>query len=264
MVSTLLAELVRAARQAGLPAHDLVIAAEGNVSLTTEDGRFFVTRSGARLGELEEIDLVELDSSVLLAGLDSADGDASWLDVLTVSKIDPAAQRPSVEAGLHAVLASYYGAGVILHTHPTAALAVMASGRMDAFARARVLPDEIVMCGTMTHAVPYLDPGVALARHVRAMLDSEPEVSPTWLLENHGIVCAATTAVGALESSLMLAKCARVFCWAGAADVSGMPTAEIARIAGREDEKYRQSLLGVRSPSDPPRERQRISANEEV
>lgn len=233
----------RMAARAAEPVLDLCIAGEGNLSVTTADGRLFVTASGARLADLGPGDLVEVRREAILAGLD-ADTDAAWLEVLLAGRVDAGSARPSVEVGLHAVLSERRGAGVILHTHPTDVLGVLSAGRGEELAGRRLLPDQVVLCGERSRLLPYLDPGRELARTVRE-LAAGGEADPVWLLSNHGLVCCARDAQTALDMTLMTAKCARVLLAAGPGPALAMPADQVRRIAGREDEHYRRVRLGL-------------------
>ncbi|WP_168217843.1 class II aldolase/adducin family protein [Occultella kanbiaonis] len=229
------------ARAAATPAGDLVVAAEGNISVQTADDRFHITASGTRLSELQPSDFVEVSRSRLVAGIEQCASDADWKDVL----VDPANQgaaRPSVEAGLHAVLGAELGAGVVLHTHPTPVLALMAAGRGEELARQRMIPDHVVMCGTRSVLLDYHDPGLELAKQALRLVRAGAGRSNVWLLAGHGMVAHALTAQAALDVTLMVVKMARLLQAAGR-DAVALPSSEVRRIATREDERYRRALL---------------------
>jgi ribulose-5-phosphate 4-epimerase/fuculose-1-phosphate aldolase len=67
------------------------------------------------------------------------------------------------------------------------------------------------------------------------------------LLENHGLIALGATPEAVLAATLMAAKAAEIF--VGAAAIGGEPRFlthdEVARIAGRPDEHYRQRALGL-------------------
>lgn len=239
-----LAELVAVCRRAADPRFDLVLAGEGNASLTTSDNRLFVTRSGCRMSELVVGDLLEVDRAVVLAGLSSATDDDSWLQVIQRAGIG--SQKPTVEVGLHAVISAQAGAGVVLHTHPTDVLAVMAQGRGAELATARLFPDHVVMCGTTSLYVPYIDPGRALAAQLAASAGSLQGVI---LLGNHGVVVRGYNAVSALDVTLMVAKSARIL-GRTSGPATALGSSDIIRISEREDEKLRQRILGLRRSPD--------------
>ncbi|WP_165962925.1 class II aldolase/adducin family protein [Occultella glacieicola] len=236
-----LALAAETARAAGAPGGDLVVAAEGNISVQTPDDRFHVTASGTRLSHLRPSDFVEVSRNRLVAGIEQCSTDADWKEVL-VDRANPAAARPSVEAGLHAVLGAELGAGVILHTHPTPVLALMAAGRGEELARQRMIPDHVVMCGTRSVLLDYHDPGLELAKQALNLVRAGTGCSNVWLLEGHGMVAHALTAHAALDVTLMVVKMARLLLAAGR-DAVALPSSEVRRIATREDESYRRALL---------------------
>lgn len=240
-------ELITVCRRAADPIHDLLLAGEGNASITTSDNRLFVTRSGCRLAELDPDDLIEVDRSVILGGLRSAADDSSWYRVIRDARIGT--RDPTVEVGLHAVISADAGPGVVLHTHPTDVLTVMAQGRGAELARVRLFPDHVVMCGPQSWHVPYIDPGRALGAHLAAMPGPVPHVIH---LGNHGIVVHAYTAASTLDITLMVTKSARILQRAHGA-VTALAAEDITRISEREDEKLRQRVLGLhRSPDGSP------------
>ncbi|CAM3464421.1 class II aldolase/adducin family protein [Occultella aeris] len=231
------------ARAAAAPGNELVVAAEGNISVLTPGDRLHVTASGTRLGRLQPSDFVEMSRSRLLAGIEECTSDAAWKDVLT-GGTDAGTARPSVEAGLHAVLGEQLGAGVILHTHPTPVLALMAAGRGEELARERMIPDHVVMCGTRSVLLDYVDPGLELAKQALRLVREGEARSNVWLLAGHGMVAHALTAEAALDVTLMVVKMARLLLAAGP-DAAALPSSEVRRIASREDERYRRALLRV-------------------
>jgi len=238
------AELTLLASLVGAPGADLVIAGEGNLSITTGHGTLLVTPSGSRLVDIVPADFVEIRPDGLAGALDDAIPDADWLELILASRVDASAARPTVEVGLHAVISSLVGEGVVAHTHPTDVLAVLCGGRAREFACLRLFPDHVVMLGEGDALVPYLDPGRELAAGVRdAMLVHRAE-NGTWprvvLAENHGIFVIGSSAREAYERSLMVVKAARIF---ASGQVTGLSPSDVARIAGREDEAYRQSRL---------------------
>lgn len=113
-----------------------------------------------------------------------------------------------------------------------------------------MFPDEIVCCGVASVYVPYTDPGLKLAQVIRAQVEayvrqyqSQPRVV---LMQNHGVITIGGTWQAVLSALLMAEKAAKVF--VGAAVVGGpvfMNDENVARIAGRPDEAYRQRALKI-------------------
>lgn len=239
-----LAELVESCRAAARTEHDLIIAGEGNASLTTTDGRLYVTASGSRMSELSSDDMILVDRDSILTGLQTATNDQEWGRVLAAS-VPAGARRPTVEVGLHAVYSAAIGAGVVLHTHPTSVLALMVQGRGEELAAIRLIPDHIVMCGTTSWYLPYIDPGLALARAVQDRLASATHLPSVLHLGHHGILVIGSTGPSALDVTLMVAKSARILAATPVGRATGLGPADIERIAGREDEHHRRRLLGL-------------------
>lgn len=244
-------DLVALCRAAADPELGLVLAGEGNASVATSRGTLLVTASGARLREIEPESVTEIRPEVLLAALHESGSDVEWLTALQGSRVDPDAPRPTVEAGLHAVLAETCGAPVMLHTHPTDVLAVLCSGHATRFARDRLSPDHVVLCGPADCLVPYVDPGRELAVRVRTAVaeytaahDRPPR---TILLGNHGMVALGTSVRDALDVTMMTVKIARVTVLGGSlGGVRALPAADTVRTDTREDEQYRRRVLAER------------------
>ena len=246
--TALIGELTRLARAAGDPALELVIAGEGNASARSAGGDLLVSASGSRLADADADTWVEVSAERILDDLDTAAGDDDWLRAVERSRIDPGSPRPTVEVALHAVLASEAGADFVLHTHPTAVLALLCSGHGELLARRRYFPDHIVMLGEEDCLIPYIDPGLELAREVRRRIRDwiaqHGEPPRTVLVEHHGVFALGRSRHEALERTLMLVKVARLMI-PTLRDGGPIPLTDgqVARIAGREDEAYRRTAL---------------------
>jgi rhamnose utilization protein RhaD (predicted bifunctional aldolase and dehydrogenase) len=136
------------------------------------------------------------------------------------------------------------------HTHPEAVTSILCTQRAREFAENRIVPDEIVCCGSASVLVPYVDPGLALARETRArtraFMDRYRVVPRIVLMENHGIVALGRTPEAVLAGTLMAEKAARIFLGAAALGGPRFLTAADARsIAERSDEHYRQRVLNL-------------------
>jgi ribulose-5-phosphate 4-epimerase/fuculose-1-phosphate aldolase len=96
--------------------------------------------------------------------------------------------------------------------------------------------------------IPLTDPGLKLAQAIRRETEafikkhqSQPRVI---LMQNHGIITLGATWQSVLAAMLMAEKAAKIF--VGAAVLGGpvfFSEENIARIAGRPDEAYRQRAL---------------------
>jgi rhamnose utilization protein RhaD (predicted bifunctional aldolase and dehydrogenase) len=177
------------------------------------------------------------------------------------ARVDPAASvRPSVEAMLHAVALTVGGARYVGHTHPTAVNAILCSRQAEAAFAGRLFPDEIVLCGVAPVFVPYVDPGLPLAREVQRRilahleaykvdLRATGEAPKVILMQNHGLVALGRDPEEVEAITAMAVKTARVIL--GAYALGGpnpLSAAAVSRIHTRPDELYRRGLLQGREP----------------
>src|SRR5690606_12029418 len=135
---------------------------------------FLVKASGTRLGALRPEHLVAVRYAPLLAAMD---GGASYehaeMEALLLSaRGDAAALKPSVESLFHAWLLGLDGVNVVGHAHPVAVDQILCSPRAADFARERLIPDQVVYCGEASVLVPYVDPGLVLARAIARAVEA--------------------------------------------------------------------------------------------
>ncbi|MCS7034404.1 MAG: class II aldolase/adducin family protein [Phycisphaerae bacterium] len=247
--ATILQELLAMSRALGRPQGDLVILAEGNTSARLPGGTFAVKSSGASLETLTEDGLVECRTQPLLKLLDGPLPDDEVTEkALMDARVDPRSRKPSVEAVFHAVLLELPGVSFVGHTHPTSVNSILCSARAGAFARQRRYPDEIVCCGPESLLVPYVDPGIALAREIHRLagefVQRTGAAPRAILLQNHGLIALGGSTASVLATTTMMEKAARIFL--GAEQLGGaepLSPQDVARIASRPDEHYRQRLL---------------------
>ena len=243
------AALLDLCHRVGDPALDLVIAAEGNVSARTGDGTFAIKASGCSLRTMGADRLVEVRMDTVLALLDVPDAtDEQTAAAYRQARTDHRAPMPSVEAILHAVLYADTAAQVVVHTHPTAVNALLCSVSAPLLVQGALFPDQVVVLGPHQLLVPYVDPGVRLARAVRqalAVFTHDHGAPPRVVyLANHGMFALASTPDEALTVTLMAVKAARIL--AGAIAAGGpvpLPEAQVERIETRPDEHYRRAML---------------------
>lgn len=248
-MSELLHSLVKLSHELGREDRQLVILGEGNTSARIDEGTFWVKASGSQLGTITEAGFTQVKMDAILAlvereHMSQEEVQAIWPEVM----VDPQQKRPSVETFLHALCLSEGGANWVAHTHPISCNAILCS-RLGAepFMR-HLFPDGIVVCGRYPAVVPYVDPGFALAKAVRAELRRYQDtygVAPKLLLMvNHGITALGQTMQEALNITLMADKWARILL--GTYALGGphyMPDEEAARIDNRLDEHYRRRQL---------------------
>lgn len=243
------AQLLELAHAVGRP--ELAILGEGNVSQRIGEGRMLVKATGSNLGRCTEEDLVEVDTAGILALLDDPDaGDDDVGQTLMQARIRDHAKRPSVEALLHAVVLDA-GAGAACHTHPISVNGILCSDRAELLVRGSLFPDQIVVLGQHAVLIPYIDPGLELARAVRAKLAdfvaAHGQLPKVVYLKNHGIFAIGSDTAECLRITEMADKFARIL--AGALAI-GEPVflseMDADRIENRADEHYRRRILKER------------------
>jgi len=250
-VALLLDRLLELSRQLGREERKLAILGEGNTSARAGEGTLLVKASGSNLATLTPAGVTECRLDGLIAMLQERSlTDAQVDEGLFTSRVDPKAMKPSVEAVFHAFLLTLPGVNFVGHTHPVAVNRLLCSGHASAFARRRIFPDEVVCCGPESVLVPYADPGLKLAQAIRRALLAHirraglpPRII---LLQNHGLISLGATPEAVLAATLMAVKAAEIF--TGAAALGGprfLSRSQVARIAGRPDEHYRQKVLGL-------------------
>jgi len=242
-------DLLNLSHELGREDRGLAMLGEGNTSTRLTDDTFLVKASGTCLGTLKEEDVVECRLSALLPMLEKENlTDQQVDDALLAARVDPKAKKPSVEAVFHAWLLSLPGIKFVGHTHATTVNQILCSPRARELAARRMFPDEIVCCGVASVFIPLTDPGLKLAQVIRRETEAfikkhqcQPRVI---LMQNHGIITLGGTWQSVLAAMLMAEKAAKVF--VGAAQLGGpvfFSEENIARIAGRPDEAYRQRAL---------------------
>lgn len=246
-------ELLELSRELGQPGHDYVILGEGNTSARLDGDTFLVKASGTELHTLQPDQLLRVGFAAcarVLAG--PAIDDEQIKAALQAAVVDgPPGVRPSIETLMHAALLQLEGVRFVGHTHPTVVNALACSTRFGPDLQKRLFPDHVVVCGPSAAMVPYADPGLPLAHAVvhaaQDYLQAYGEPPKTIFLKNHGLIALGTSARQVAQVTHMTAKALRILlgCYtAGGPDF--MPDAEVARIAGRDDEHYRQAVLDQR------------------
>jgi rhamnose utilization protein RhaD (predicted bifunctional aldolase and dehydrogenase) len=250
-MTPLLEKLTWLSHEIGRDDRHLAILGEGNTSADAGDGSFWIKASGGNLATLDETGLTRVKFDTIMTAIDDASLDDSGVrEVLLASRADADAKLPSVETFMHAVCFQEAGAKWIGHCHPVSVLQVLCSKLGAAQFLQHIFPDEIVVCGRHLAVVPYIDPGIELARSVRAELrrfreqyDGAPKVI---LLVNHGPVALGQTEREVLNILLMLDKWARIL--VGNFALGGpefMPDSTSTRIDTRPDEHYRRAQIAA-------------------
>ena len=255
--NSVLQQLVDMSRCLGDPAHDYAILGEGNSSARIDAESFWVKASGAEMRTIDTDGFVQIRFDRVLSMLEHDElPDAQIKEGLDAARVDPAATaRPSVETVLHAMIlqlgSRYEGVDLnfVGHTHPTAVNAILCSQQAEEAIAGRLFPDEIVYCGPAPVYVPYIDPGLPLARAVRdaidGYLDEYKEAPKVVLLQNHGLFALGKTASEVENITAMYVKTCRVIL--GAYALGGphfMTQQAVDRIHTRPDELYRRQEWG--------------------
>lgn len=247
MASTEREILVDLSRSLGDPALEAAILGEGNTSIRVGD-EILVKASGASLAAAEPGDFVAVGLAAALDLIGDEDAGDAEVDALFAEVAAREGRRPSVEALLHVVVYEATDARVVGHTHPTSVNALLCSTSAELLVAGSLFPDQIVVLGAHALLVPYVDPGVRLARHVRGMLlehiQAHGEAPRAIYLRNHGMFAVGSSPAQVLGITQMAQKCAKTILGAASVgEVQFMPDAEVARIDSRPDEKYRRALL---------------------
>ena len=179
--------------------------------------------------------------------------DSETKDLLLGSCVGGQGRMPSVETLLHAYLLTLPGVAYVGHTHVTSINGLLCSQEgWDAVqSGGRLFPDEIVVCGVAPCGVPYVDPGLPLARALRdqviAYVEEYDAAPKTIYLRNHGFIALGKSAQEVRNITMMADKAARILLGALAAGTPTYLTPEnVKRIHTRPDEHYRQKALGIR------------------
>ena len=250
-MTNILNQLIKLSRNLGNPKNDYAILGEGNTSAKVDDQTFWVKASGTHLGTVDETGLVQVYFEPVLDMLSGPDlSDVEIREKLTAAKVNPAAPgHPSVETAFHAACLQLPDVNFIGHTHPTVInMITCATGFETAFSKP-LFPDEVVVCGPYPLLVPYVDPGLPLAREIQRSLyefiDRHGERPKRIMLQNHGLIALAPTAQQAENITAMAVKAARIL--HGSYVLGGpnfMTDEDISRIHTRPDEHYRQKIIG--------------------
>jgi len=251
MSEPVLQELVSLCLKLGSPTADLAILGEGNASAKAGSGQFYVKASGFSMSNITASGFSLVNFEPILDALDGPDlSDAAVRSLLAESRAEPDHDpTPSVETFMHAYLLSLRDVNFVGHTHPTPLISLLSVEGCEEIARQRLFPDEIVCCGPATAFVPYVDPGLPLARAIKAsvedFIDEFGMVPKSIWLQNHGLIAPAKSVRDVESATFMGIKAARA--WVGALSTGRtmrpLTSQAIDRIHTRPDEHYRQRLI---------------------
>jgi rhamnose utilization protein RhaD (predicted bifunctional aldolase and dehydrogenase) len=245
--------LIALSRELANPAYDLAILGEGNTSADCEDGTFWVKASGSQLSTISETGFSRVVGKQVLELLENQRlDDAGVAEGLRNALVDPKMSKPSVETFLHALCIYKGGVKWIGHTHPVSVMSILCSKEGARPFTQHIYPDEIVGCGEMPAVVPYVDPGLPLARAVRdellRYLENFGFPPKLILMENHGMVALGQSPTDVMSISLTADKWARTllgtFKMGGPKYLTGQ---QAKRIETRPDEAYRRKQIAMKS-----------------
>ncbi|MBX7257212.1 MAG: class II aldolase/adducin family protein [Candidatus Hydrogenedentes bacterium] len=252
-MSDTLQQLVDMSRYLGDPENGYAILGEGNTAARIDDDSFYVKASGTTLATIDESGFVACSISRITAILDdSKAGDEDVSRVFRESLLDPnEKRRPSVEAMLHAILLSVPEYKFIGHTHPTYTNAILCSNKAEEAASGRIFPDQIVSMKHKSVFIPYVDPGLVLAREVKRrfedFVEKEGVLPSAILMQNHGLITMGATPKAVTSCTDMAEKASQVLVHTYA--LGGprfMSDHDVSRIFTRPDEHYRLQSIADR------------------
>jgi rhamnose utilization protein RhaD (predicted bifunctional aldolase and dehydrogenase) len=253
-MSDLLQELVEMSRYLGDPAKGYAMLGEGNTSARIDSDSFYVKASGTTLATIGRDGFVRLSISRVLSILDDENaGDDDVTRVFQESMLDANdKRRPSVEAMLHAILLSVPEYNFVGHTHPVYTNSILCSKHAESAAGGRIFPDHVVSMKHKSVFVPYVDPGLVLAREVKRRLeqfvDEEGVLPSAIMMQNHGLIAMGATPKAVTSCTDMAEKASRII--VGTFALGGprwMSQEDVARIFTRPDEHYRLRSIADRT-----------------
>jgi len=250
MSDQIMQQLVEMSNYLGNTSNTFAILGEGNTSARIDEDTFCVKASGTCLGTMGKDDFLPVSISKVVGILDDPNaGDEDVARALKEGLKNPGETRkPSVETMLHAVLLQYPEYSFIGHAHPVYTDALLCSNQAEQLAAGRICPDHIVLMGHKSVFVPYVDPGLVLAREVRdrvrQFVDEEGVLPKAIMMESHGFFAMASTHTKVMNIFDMAEKISRII--VGTSAFGGpkfLSEADIRRIDSRPDEKYRQQAI---------------------
>lgn len=254
MSEQILDELVRMSNYLGEPSRGFAILGEGNTSARCSQDTFYVKASGTSLSTIDKDGFVKVSMTKVLSILDDPNaGDEEVTKVFQEALVEEGeTRRPSVEAILHAILLRVPEYSYVGHTHPTHTNKLLCSNKAEEAAMGRIFPDQVVSMGAKSVFVPYVDPGLVLAREVRARFERFVEVEGVLpraiMMQNHGLIVMGDSPKAVTSCTEMAEKTSEVI--AGTYALGGprfMTEREVERIYTRPDEAYRlKAIAGTR------------------
>ncbi|HEO70117.1 MAG TPA: class II aldolase [Candidatus Hydrogenedentes bacterium] len=250
MTDVILEQLAAMSRYLGSSERTYAILGEGNTSARVDRDTFYVKASGFTLDGIGPEGFVHVAIAPLVALLeDESAGDEAVTATFQAALVqDGETRRPSTEAFLHAALMEYPEVNFIGHTHPVYTNALLCSKRAEESMSGRLCPDHIVSMAHKSVYVPYVDPGLVLAREVKrrveAYVDAERMIPKAIAMQNHGLFALGDTPKAVTSITDMSEKMSQIIL--GTYALGGpnfLPPEHVARIFTRPDEKYRREII---------------------
>lgn len=213
-------ELLELAHWIGHHPARLAIWNEGAVAAVLPGCKFAVSAAGANLARLDSASMVEMDlaKAQALVALEEVDAEK-----ILEAQSNPAAPTPCADALAFADLLGLEGIRFAAHTQPIAVNQIICSPRARQFSDRRNLPHEIVACGQASVLVPFMPPGLQLAKEIRRKTalwrDRYKTIPKLILLQNHGMIALGETLDEVKRVTEMAVKYAEIF--VGAAMMGG-------------------------------------------
>ena len=215
-------ELLSLAHWAGNHPSRLVLGCEGAVAATLPGGTSFaVSATRVRLKQLAAENLVEFDLAKARALISQEEATP---EQIAAAQTDLASPAPSADALAFADLFAFEDIHFALHTQPIPVNQVICSPRARQFSDRRNLPEEILVCGQASVLVPFMPPGLPLAKEMRRKIALwrdrfKTAVPKLILIQNHGMIALGKTAEEVQLITEMSVKYAEIFI--GAAMMGG-------------------------------------------
>jgi rhamnose utilization protein RhaD (predicted bifunctional aldolase and dehydrogenase) len=251
-MDALLEQLLAMTHYLGDPSRDYAMLGEGNTSVRIDDDSFYVKASGHTMANIGPDGFVRVSMPRIMDLLeDPAAGDDDVARVYQKALLDdPEGPRPSVEALLHAILLQIPEFRFVGHTHPVYTNSILCSVHAEEAFAGRIFPDQIVSMKHRSVFVPYVDPGLVLAREVKTCLEhfieDEGVLPAAILMQNHGLITMGDSPKAVTSCTDMTEKSARILVGAYAAGGPRfLEEHHVNRIFTRPDEHYRlRSIAG--------------------
>lgn len=238
-------QLIDMTRYLGDPGEDFAMLGEGNTSARVDDDTMLVKASGTSMRDITENGFLKVSISKVVEVLDDPNAGDDEVTENFKRSVEPGeTRRPSTEAMLHATLLQVPEYRFVGHAHPVYVNVLMCSKHAEEAAQGRLFPDQIVSMGHKSVYVPYVDPGLVLAREVKRrfeqFVEEEGELPKSILMQNHGLITMGDTPRAVTSAMMMSEKAMRIMAGAYmAGEPNFLPPEQVDRIHTRPDEHYR-------------------------